>query len=297
MQKDGITLKIVAFVLSFVLLAACGQTSFPNPPEAPQRVAACSKSLAELWLLAGGELTGVTQDALELPGLEQDTPVIGTVSKPNPEAILALEPELVLLSGELTAQKQLQTELERAGIACLPVEINSFADYRVVMETLTGLTGRDDLFQANVVETEARIISVLERAAALVDENRETGKTYLAMRVSATKNKTLKNDYFACEIISAFGISNIAEDNSALDELNLEAVVAANPDYIFVIPQGDEAEAEQSYREAFSGHAIWGELDAVKIGRVFVLPKELFQYKPNAWWDEAYESIYSLLLE
>ena len=263
--------------------------------ERPARVAAVSRSLAELWLLAGGELAGVTEDASDLPGLTEETAVIGTVSKPGIEAILALDPDLVILSAELTAQQELREELELAGVACMPIEINGFDDYRTVMATLTDMTGREDLFEKNVTGVGEEIQNILGGASARIAENEAEERTFLAMRVSATKNKTLKKDYFACEIFSDFGLKNIAEDNSALDELNLEAVIAADPDYIFVIPQGKENEAQQSYREAFADHAVWGELRAVKSGRVFILPKDLFQYKPNARWGEAYGYIDELL--
>ena len=38
-------------------------------------------------------------------------------------------------------------------------------------------------------------------------------------------------------------------------------------------------------------------LSAVKGGRCHYLPKELFQYKPNARWAEAYEYLIDLLYE
>ena len=60
------------------------------------RVVATYGSFAEAWLLAGGELCGVTQDALEQRdlGLPEDIAVVGTVKEPNAEEIIALEPDL-----------------------------------------------------------------------------------------------------------------------------------------------------------------------------------------------------------
>ena len=36
-------------------------------------------------------------------------------------------------------------------------------------------------------------------------------------------------------------------------------------------------------------------LSAVQEGRVYVLPRELFHYKPNARWAEAYEYLLAIL--
>jgi iron complex transport system substrate-binding protein len=112
--------------------------------------------------------------------------------------------------------------------------------------------------------------------------------------VSATKNKALKKDNFACSIIDSFGLKNIADDSSSMSDLNLEAVAIADPDYIFIIFQGKEAEAANVYDDVFKGQAAWRKLSAVQNGRVVVLPKNLFHFKPNAKWDEAYRYIYEI---
>ncbi|MGX8687335.1 MAG: ABC transporter substrate-binding protein, partial [bacterium] len=90
-------------------------------------------------------------------------------------------------------------------------------------------------------------------------------------------------------------LENMAQDNTAFDELNLEAVLDADPDVIFIIEQGKSSEAQESFSENFSGKGVWKELTAVKEDHVFYLPKELFQYKPNAKWDEAYRYVMELL--
>ena len=173
------------------------------------------------------------------------------------------------------------------------ISIDSFSDYDQIMKELTDMTGREDCYQKNVTDVGERIDQILKSAA---DKNLKKG-TYLALRVSATKNKALKNDYFACEIFNAFGLENIAQDNSAFDELNLEAILDADPDLIFVVEQGKSAEAQESFAEAFSGKPVWQELAAVRNGCVYMLPKDYFQYKPNAKWDEAYQYVMELLEE
>ena len=257
----------------------------------PKSVVAVSKSNADLWLLAGGELSGTTEDAMELDGISENTAVVGTLSKPNSEAILALEPDLVLLAVDIPAQKELKAELDEMGIRTMAVDINSFEDYKSCMKELTGLTGREDLYEQNAVQVGERIEAI--KAKVTNDDTR----TFLALRVSATKNKVLKDDYFACEIFRDFGLRNIAGDDSRIDELNIEAIVAANPDYIFIIPQGKESEAMESYKTQFESNEVWSSLDAVNRGRLYTMPKDYFQYKPNAQWDLAYEYVRDLLKE
>ena len=262
-----------------------------TPSDLPENVVALSRSIGELWLLAGGKLAGVTEDAMDLPGLEENTVSIGSLAHPSSEAILALEPGMILMTEDMPTHKKLAEEMRGLGFTVRTVNIDSFDDYDDTMAELTGMTGRKDLYDQNVTAVRDRIGSILEEAAP---QHAEAG-TYLCMRVSPTKNRVMKQDYFACEIISDFGLSNIAADSSALDELNLEAIASADPDWIFVIPMGDDEEAMEVYQEVFASQAVWKELSAAVNDRIVVLPSDYFMYKPNAKWDEAYRYMYDIL--
>lgn len=269
---------------------ADGET-VPDETSKPFTVVAVSRSIGDLWLLSGGELAGMTEDGMDLDGITENTKVIGTVTNPSLEAIAALSPDLVLLSGELPTHKKLAEELQSRDIHSEMISVNSFSEYDQVMKELTGMTGKEDCYKEHVTDVSERIDQILKSAS---EKDLRKG-TYLALRVSATKNKALGNDYFACEIFNAFGLHNIAQDNSAFDELNLEAILDADPDIIFVIEQGKSEEAKESFAAEFSGNPVWQELAAVRNGCVFTLPKDYFQYKPNSKWDEAYRYVMELL--
>jgi iron complex transport system substrate-binding protein len=257
-------------------------------------VVAVTRSIADLWILSGGALVGATDDAIEYFGFGSETTSIGTISKPNLEAIVALDPDLIMLSEELSIHEELAKQLETQNFEVMRVSVESFEDYTSIMQELTDATGRDDLYQQHVANVSAAVDDVRQQATASVAEL--AGKrSFLALLVSATKNKVLKDDYFACEIFRDMGLTNVATDNSPLDDLSLEAIVAADPAYIFVIPRGKEDEAQSSYEEAFASQPVWQSLPAVAEGRLWQLPKDLFQYKPNARWAEAYEHVLELI--
>ena len=56
-------------------------------------------------------------------------------------------------------------------------------------------------------------------------------------------------------------------------------------------------EAARAHMESVLQAPAWQALSAVKNGRVFYLPRELFQYKPNAKWDLAYEYLIGIVYE
>ncbi len=288
-MKKQILLLIAAICL-LGGLGACAQKAPADDVRTPERVVAGNRSVADLWLLAGGKLVGATEDAMELEGVDDQTKVIGTTEKLNLEAIVALEPDLVLLSATIPAHKTAKETLEGMQVPCKPLEIDSFDDYDAAMQELTAMTGREDLYRQNVTDVRARIDGILSKAG-------KTEASYLAIRISPSKTVALKEDYFSCNIISSFGLQNVALDGTTLKELNLEAVVQWDPDYIFVITQGDEEKARQLYQNAYLDQPAWNGLRAVQNSRVYLLPKDLFQFKPNARWDEAYAYIDRILQE
>lgn len=300
MRRRGLFQLLAAMLAACLALAACAGGSSGGSPvgsgseagpaattgplegiDAESRVVALSRSVGEMWLLAGGNLVGITEDGLDLDDLSADTAMVGSLARPSLEQVLALEPDLVLVAEGIPSHDDILEGAREAGVAAMVVDVNSFADYERLMGQFVACTGRTDLFERNVTE-------VAQDIDGVVGSYEGQGGTYLALRVSATKNKVLKSDYFACAMLDDLGLQNVADDSSALDDLSLEAIAAADPDWIFVIYQGDDDEARQAFLDAFESNPVWGELRAVREGHVVVLPKDLFQYKPNARWAEAY---------
>ena len=256
-----------------------------------ERVIALSKSNAELWVLAGGSLIATSDDALDIEGLNTDVVTLGDMDHVSLEAIAALNPDLLVLFSTDPAQKALGEAAEGIGLNVYYTNIDGFADYEKVMTAFTSKTGRSDLYQKNVKDVRSGIDEVIGKASA----DKLSG-TYLCLHVSATKQKVEKNDYFACEIFNDLGLTNIASDTSAFDELSLEAIVTADPDYIFVIPRGSEDKALAAFSESFSAQPVWENLSAVKENKYYLLSKDLFGLKPNAEWALAYQQAYELLI-
>lgn len=257
------------------------------------RVVATYGSFAEAWLLAGGQLCGVTQDALEQRdlGLPEDIAVVGTVKEPNAEEIIALEPDLVLLASDITTQADIRDVLENAGLACAFFQVDTFADYAFMMEQLCAVTGRDDLYEENVTQVGQQIEEAQANAALS-----STRPNVLLIRAFSTGIKAKTDDELAGAILKDLGAHNIADDHpSMLEDLSLEEVIAADPDYIFVTTMGDEQKALDYLNALIQQNPAWSELSAVKENRYVVLPKDLFHYKPNNRWGESYQYLGEIL--
>ena len=259
----------------------------------PKRVAALLGSYAETWLLAGGEVVAVTQDAYDERGLElpEDTVNLGANQQPDLEALFAAEPDLVLLTPDLDGQMGLKDSLAAAGIPAAWFKVETFDDYLNMLKICTDLTGRSDLYQKNGLD----IQSGIDAAIASVPEGE--GPTVLLRRAYSSGVRAKNSDSIAGAMLKDLGAVNIADSNSGLlEDLQMESILAADPEFIFVTTLGASQEAAlKSLDELLHSDPAWQTLTAVKEGRVEVLPKDLFHYKPNARWGESYQMLAELM--
>lgn len=258
----------------------------------PQRVGICSGSLAECWLLAGGEVCAVTRDAVTERALElpDDYIDLGSLKEPSQEAILAANLDFVILMASLPNHRAMAETLDKTGIAYAYFDVENFADYLELIKVFTDITGRADLYEANAASLQPQI------EAAIASGKREDAPTVLILRTSSSKVKALDSSFMVGGMLEEFGCINIADSkNGLLSDLSIEAIVAEDPDYIFVTCMGDLEEGQAQLEASLTSNPIWNTLQAVQNGRVFFLDKELFHNKPNARWGESYEILAELL--
>ena len=58
---------------------------------------------------------------------------------------------------------------------------------------------------------------------------------------------------------------------------------------------GDHEDVLKRMDNELLSHPVWKELKAVKEGRIFELPKDLYTYKPNKRYGEAYLKLAEML--
>lgn len=256
------------------------------------KIAALHASFADCWLLSGGSLVGVTEDAISDHNIKvsDNVFVIGTAKTVDKEKLIASGAEVAFLSLDLTAHLEIEDDLSELGIKCAFFRIDSFSDYESVMRRFCSVTGREDLYKINVIDVASRIESI----KAKIPENE--ARTVLLMRAYSSGIKAKKEDNIAGLILKEFGLCNIADVNaSMLEDMSLEYIIKADPDFIFVLTMGSEAAAREYLSSSYESNAAWRELTAVKNGNYHILPKELYHYKPCERWDESYEYLAKII--
>ena len=282
--------RILPLFLCLILLSGCAKESTPLP-ETPERVVVLQASLADLWLTAGGTVIGVTDDAEER-NIAPEATVVGTTKSPSTEAILALKPDLVIYSPDIAGQAAAAEVLCSAGIPLLPAKVDSFSDYLFHLKEFTQITGDETAYPRYGESVAAEIENII----AAVPQTGEAPRV-LFLRAYSSGAKAKATDHLFCDILDDLGAVNIAASHSSLlENLSLEVIVREDPDFIFVVTMGsDDAAAVERLEETLFSQPLWQNLSAVQEGRLLYLPRELFHFKPNARWAEAYSYVFDIL--
>jgi iron complex transport system substrate-binding protein len=270
---------------------ALGNTVYVK--KAAKKVVSLMGSFAEAWLLPGGDLVGVTEDALserKLP-LDENVKTVGSVKAPDIEEILALEPDFVIMSADLDQSLKIAETLKNAGIPAAYFKTEYFADYLDMLKIFTDITGREDLYELNGAEVEGQIKAVTDKVKNVGEKN----PTVLFLRAFSTGVKAKGEDNMTGVMLKELGAVNIAaSQTSLLEDLSMEVIIKEDPDFMFVTMMGNTTEQSESLKSLFDNPA-WKTLKAVKNNNYYILPKELFHYKPNNRWGQAYEYLAEIL--
>ena len=302
--------RLLALFLCLLLLSGCASSeqgsgsgiTFTDDtgvevtvPEKPETVAVLLSSLADLWITAGGSVDITVGETIERGFVDTDVILVddGAGKTINLEALVAAEPDFVLYASDIAGQLECADTLRAAGIPAAGFAVETFGDYLELLKICTEILDAPENYEIHGLQVKQRVDALLEAA-----RNQEEQPEILFVRAGSsakyTKAKTAEN-HFVCGMLRDLGTFNIAEKAPILlDGLSIEEILLSDPDAILFTTMGDES-AGVAYMDSLVADPVWQSLTAVREGKVYQLPKELFQYKPNSRWDAAYAYLIELL--
>lgn len=309
MKRKSLPLLLLTLALLLPTLLACQSGGVQSNPDAyysftddtgvtvtlakkPVRVAVLFSSFADIWLSAGGQIDITVGESVERGFASADAVLVdaGAGKTVNTELLVAAKPDFVLCSADVEKQVRAASLLNKSGIPAACMRVESFEDYLRVLKICTDITADAEAYRKNGTEVKERIRDML---SSLPDTASAPDILFVRVGASAIKAKTAEH-HFAAAMLAELGTHNIADDAPILlDGLNDEVILQKDPTFAFVSIMGDESAA----KETIENSRVWQSLSAVAQGRCIYLPKELFQYKPNARWDEAYRYLIEILYE
>ena len=288
MKRSLLPAAMTAVLVSVLLLAACGSDSqvagdttpstavttqaSPAPDASTTstlppatRVVSLSPTATEMVYAigAGGQVLAV-DDQSNYPPEVLDKPHDLSGYQPNVEAIAALKPDLVLIGDDTSGiSKQLDALGLSTWVGLATTSFDGVYDQIAQLGALTGHVGEaGELVSTMKTEIDAAIRTAPQPAEPLTYYH-ELDNTYY----SITENT------FIGQVYSLFGLRSIAdlqEVSSDYPQLSAEAIISANPDFIF-LADGGFGESP----ETVAARPGWSGLKAVTNGNVIVVDADI----------------------
>ena len=225
------------------------------------RVVALTPSDCEILCALGCEdaLVGRGQYC-DYPESILDVPVVQSGADTNIEEILALEPQVVLMSDMSQTQEQAEL-LEKNGVRVVISDAEDVAGVYTAIRMIGALTGLGDAAEALVGDMQA----TFDRVAA---SSESTGRTvYFEVSPLQYGLWTAGSHTFMDELATICGLRNAFADVEGWSAISEEQVLARDPDYIVTITMY-YGEGPTPVEEIVSRPG-WESLKAVKNGCVY----------------------------
>lgn len=249
----------------------------------PQRIVSLLPSLTETVCALGAcsKLVGVDRYSTWPKDLHSRLPILGGGLDPNVEAIVALKPDVVLLSNASKAVER----LEALGLRTVTLETRTQADVHRVLQTVGLMLGLPP--QQAEREWQRMQDGVAAAARSLPAGVRGTRVYFEVSRGPYVAGPSS----FIGELLTQLGVGNVVPpEMGPFPRLNPEFILRARPDVLVM--------GNQSMQVAHT-YPGWGTLDAVKHQRVCALSVEEsgIVVRPGPRIDEAARIIARCLAE
>ena len=143
-------------------------------------------------------------------------------------------------------------------------------------------------------------LPALDEVVALLDDSAvKSAPRVLSLFTGVDTLKANTSTTVLGGMLESLGAENVADGWSMVTAehavVNLEAIVAADPDMILIQCHSGTDTAQDLVARLYGEDPLWLSLRAVREGRVYYLDKSLFHNKPNRRFADAYATLAACL--
>lgn len=234
--------------------------------EAPaQRIVALSPSVTELLFAAGaGERVVGVVNFSDYPAAARSIPQVGGYDRLDLEALLALEPDLVVAWQGGNPREQVE-RLSRLGLPVYFSDVEDFAGIADTLERFGTLAGTPDVAAAAAASLREDVATLRERYA-------NADPVSVFYQVWEQPLMTINGEHWISRSLALCGGVNLFADESTLaPRIGVESVLARDPEAIITGGMGDP---NSTWLEAWRD---FPQLTAVQRGNLFFVNPNLVQ--------------------
>ncbi|MFV0498627.1 MAG: ABC transporter substrate-binding protein [Bacilli bacterium] len=205
---------------------------------------------------------------------------IGSAISPNIEAIIELDPKIVLYSDAMPKTGFVE-KLEASEVKTGAIGQSDYIDMFVLLHRINELTEYENTKSMDKMN---EMIAALKETKEIVSKAEE-GKTVAILQVIEGTTMVNNSETVLGSITETLKIKNVFA-SSENGELNKEQLLSLNPDYIIYYSTGMAMDSIANFeKELNSEDSIYRELDAVKNSNAFQVASEDFTFLSSVDFD------------
>ncbi|WP_261807576.1 ABC transporter substrate-binding protein [Paenibacillus sp. N3.4] len=236
--------------------------------KAPERIASVSPAETEALFALGLEpnIVGVS-DFDDYPDAVKTKPKLGSITKPNQEALLAANAGVVFTG--VSMKVDTVEKLRALNINLFKVEPKTLDDAMSNILTYGVITDHQEQAEKIVAKMKADRQKVVDAVKDVKQENKK--KVYIEFSVGWT----VGSGEFMDELIKLSGGVNVAGDKQGWYQISEEKVIQQNPDVILFAKGVVDDKTKKTLDEIIRGRSGWDAIDAVKNKQVVGLEQNM----------------------
>ncbi|WP_419886339.1 ABC transporter substrate-binding protein [Paenibacillus sp. B-A-8] len=242
------------------------------PATVPQRIVTTSVPLTEMLYLLGITPVGVPTSTNPIPADFETIDKIGSPMAPDLEVVTKLEPDLLL--GAESLRSTLDKTLEGMDLQKAYLRTESFEDLKLSLKVLGTYFNKKD-------EMNAALTKILDKENELskLAEGKELPSVMLVIGTSDSFMVMSEKSYLG-SLVKKLGADNIATSvlnvTDTYSPINMENIVAADPDVILVLASGDHGATKDKFKKEIEKNETWTKLSAYTNDKIYMLDYSVF---------------------
>ncbi len=276
---------VPALLLALLLLVSCAAPPPSSTSAAPPaRIVSLTPALTEILfaLELGDRVVGVTEYC-DRPPEARSRPKVGGYVNPSVEAVLALKPDLVVVSPGPGNRDAVQA-MGRAGLEIAVVPAETLPESLAAIESVASAAGAPERGRSLVAAIRDRLEAVSRRV-----EGRPRVRVLFSVQVDPTIIAAGRGT-LPSQIMEAAGGENVVEAER-YPQLGIESVISLAPEVVLQsrmdMAQGDGSAEREAWMR-------WKALPAIAAGRLVILPDDA-ALRPGPRVADAVEQISAIL--
>ncbi|MBG9980111.1 ABC transporter substrate-binding protein [Facklamia sp. DSM 111018] len=220
----------------------------------------------------------------------QDIPVVATGEDLNVEELVALDPQLVIMTTMALSEDQLKS-IEEAGIPVFVTDAKTIDQVYEAIELLGQIVGHEKEADELIEDMSQTFEEYTQKAK----EEELDASVYYEITPLEYGLWTAGNETFMDEMGQMLGLENVFADQKGFVEVSEEKVIELNPSIILTTAEHYDTEAPTP-EEEIMGRKGWQDIDAVKNDQVFAVDNSAFT-RPGPRLMEAIKTLYEYVYD